>query len=85
MYTDPFAANIFTIMPNPAMDYIVVKPGIVSGTATFLITDDNGRVYMRSQINATPKQIDVSALAKGTYEATIIQPGNINTQKLVIQ
>ncbi len=79
------AADIFTIMPNPAHDYIVINAGIASANTILIITDDNGRLCMRKQLNAAQQQINISALAKGTYNASIIQAGKIATQKLVIQ
>ncbi len=79
------AAGMFTILPNPAHDYLVVKACITSGNTILVITDDNGRVYMRKQLSGAEQEINISALAKGTYEASIIQQGKTSTQKLIIQ
>lgn len=76
-----------TITPNPASDYITVTPGSTSiAGASILVTDLAGHTLLMQRItNAGSQKISVAPLAKGVYLVSIITPGNVQTQKLIIK
>ena len=83
------AANIpFSIMPNPASDFITLIPrsGMHPDQATVLITDLAGHTLIKQKITNTGSvKIPVSSLPKGVYTISIITTGKMQTQKLIIR
>lgn len=77
----------FSILPNPASDYIIVIPasGINAKGAVIQITDIAGRTLIRQRFtNVGIQKISVSSFAKGIYTISLLTPGNVQTQKIAI-
>lgn len=83
------AANTtFSIMPNPASDFIILIPGsgIHPEHATVWITDLAGHTLVKQKLtNMGGVKISVTSLPKGIYTVSVLTPGKIQTQKLVIR
>lgn len=71
----------WSIYPNPA-SHVIIIDGIVSENYSVQIIDLNGQLI--TDID-NEKQLDVSQLAKGTYILRIIQNGQVEQQKFVVQ
>jgi hypothetical protein len=78
----------FSIMPNPAHDYlnVLLKGFNEKNNVNILIKDISGKVILtkRSRVFSNEK-INVSALAKGTYFITVITDNYTSTQKFILQ
>lgn len=78
------------VYPNPAQDitYIVFN-AIEKSKSTFIITDIQGKIVLKSAINTqiglNKIQVNISDLSKGVYFLNISTPNQSSRQKLIIQ
>ena len=78
----------YTIYPNPAHDYFIVKNDKYIGlnTADIIITDLAGRKLIRQKFsNSEAQRINITSLSKGVYLVSVGTPGNLETQKLFVE
>ncbi|WP_139925230.1 CotH kinase family protein [Hymenobacter sp. DG01] len=80
--TPSAAANALKLYPNPAEDYLMVEAG--AGTQELSIRDLSGRVVLQATLQGPRNRVDVRALRKGLYVATIKTGALIRTEKLVL-
>jgi len=77
-----------TIHPNPARGYFIIGnyESIDIKNARVLVTDLTGRTFISQKFhNATQQKINIAPLSKGLYMVSVITPGNVQTQKLVVE
>jgi len=80
--------SLVRIYPNPAHGYFVIgNYGKVDvRTASILVRDLTGRTLINQKFtNDTEQKINIGSLSKGMYVVSIITPGNVQTQKLIIE
>jgi len=80
--------SVARIYPNPAHGYFVIgNYGKVDvRTASVLVRDLTGRTLINQKFtNDTEQKINIGSLSKGMYVVSIITPGNVQTQKLIIE
>lgn len=70
-----------TLYPNPATDFLTVE---ASGSGQLLIHDLNGRTVLQAAFTPAQRRIDVRALRKGIYVATVKTGTLVATKKLLI-
>ena len=76
------------IYPNPAHGYFVIGnyDKMDVRTASVLVRDLMGRTFINQKFtNDTEQKIDIGSLSKGMYMVSIITPGNVQTQKLIVE
>jgi len=77
-----------SIHPNPAHGYFMIGnyQSIDIKNARVVVTDLTGRMLISQKFNNAPQQkINIAPLSKGMYMVSIITPGNVQTQKLVVE
>jgi aminopeptidase N len=67
----------FTIYPNPAGDFIIVKVSEKLLGTQFTITDLTGRVVLKDKLMSESTNIDISGLSIGMY---VLEIGKLNKQ-----
>lgn len=79
------AAAPLALMPNPATDKAVIT-GLDADAGDLYVFDLGGRCALRQRIlNGTQRvEIDVRALATGTYQVLVTGPGGVRNGKLVV-
>lgn len=78
----------FTIYPNPAHGDIIIGNYSASDimNAQIVIRDLAGhKLITRKFTRSAEQKINLGSLAKGVYIISIITPGNVQTQKLVVE
>ncbi len=70
----------YTLSPNPAAHTITIS-GMNKGSYT--ITDVTGRLLVNGNLNEYKTDINISALAAGTYFVNVLENGNVHTSKFV--
>ena len=78
--TEP-AAEILSVYPNPAGDFIRVTGMSASGEAVYSLTDISGRMVFSEKYVGTDYQISLAGLAPGCY--ILLQNGRPVTRVLV--
>ncbi len=76
------------IYPNPAHGYFIIGnyDKLDVRTASVLVRDLMGRTLINQKFtNDTEQKINIAALSKGMYMVSINTPGNVQTQKLIIE
>ena len=63
---DQLNEAIFHVYPNPSFDNITIQ-GAVNGAGFYSITDDQGRLLMKGQLNAINTTVSLTPFAQGTY------------------
>ena len=58
--------NPFNVFPNPSFDNITIQ-GETSETACYSISDDQGRLILKGQLNAFNTIVSIASFAQGTY------------------
>jgi len=78
-------AAIFRIFPNPAVNNINVSLPLSAATSVINVFDLNGKKVLEKQIsnNTVSQSLDVSRLAAGVYNVTLVQGTQQQTIKLV--
>lgn len=75
--------NELSLFPNPVSNYF----NVVTENTTIKqinINDINGRqIFKIENLNTNTKQLDVSALQKGVYIATVISKNGVLTQRFI--
>jgi hypothetical protein len=56
----------FKVFPNPSFDNITIQ-GTTSEATSYSITDDQGRLLLKGQLNAFSTTISLASFAQGTY------------------
>lgn len=78
----------FTIYPNPAHIYFVIKNDnfVDVSNANIVVRDLMGRKLITQKFNNNSEQrINIASLSKGIYMVSIDAPGNVQSQKLVVE
>jgi hypothetical protein len=70
------------MMPNPATDIVRVT---VPATASVEIVDVHGRTLLRREFASGGHDVDVSALAQGTYYVRFVMPLATHVSTLTIR
>jgi hypothetical protein len=72
----PIESNDFEVLsnvyPNPAVNILNVELHQSNVSATFYLSDLNGKVLLQGQLTATSNKIDISNLSSGIYALTVI-------------
>ena len=78
-------AIIFQVFPNPAVNSIKVSLPSITETSVINVFDLNGKKVLEKQIgaNIVLQSLDVSTLAAGVYQVTLVQGAQQQTVKLV--
>ncbi|MBI3883948.1 MAG: T9SS type A sorting domain-containing protein, partial [Sphingobacteriales bacterium] len=81
-----FNTSAIILQPNPASDYvnIVLNVSILSGIP-IRIYDGTGKLVKEQIITSGKNRISTSELASGVYYISVANPGNLHTEKLLIQ
>jgi hypothetical protein len=77
-----------TIYPNPAQNYFVVAnyENMDVSNASVLVRDMTGRMVIDQKFKpATEQKINIASLSKGLYTVSIVSPGSVHTQKLLVE
>lgn len=74
----------FSIIPNPASEYVTIKFNSIPLNADVIIEDAAGRlVYQAAGMNTTELYVDVNEWSKGLYFISVIRPNSKVTGKLM--
>ena len=74
----------FSIMPNPASNFLVIKTNLLGGILT--VTDFSSHVVIKQNLlNTAENRINISALPKGIYIVSLKTQGAVLTQKLIVE
>jgi len=78
-------AAAFKIFPNPAIDHVYISLPSSSATSFINVYDLSGKKLLVQQVsgNTVSQSLDVSTLAAGIYQVTLIQGAQQQTLKLV--
>jgi len=77
-------ASSFSIYPNPTDGIIEIQLNELSGSDRMEILDIQGRVVYTKNLNNTSTQIDLSALASGTYTVRMIGD-NVSEERTMVK
>ncbi len=79
------SSESFALYPNPATSIVNIVVPQSSSPLTVIITDLQGRTVMQKQlnVNSISLQLDVSDLAAGVYNVTLLQGSLKQNQKLI--
>ena len=77
-------ASSFSIYPNPTDGIIEIQLKELSGSDRIEIIDIQGRVVYTKNLNNTSTQIDLSALASGTYTVRMIGD-NVSEERTMVK
>ncbi|MEO8862339.1 MAG: T9SS type A sorting domain-containing protein [Ginsengibacter sp.] len=83
----PIIGGVFKIFPNPAINHIDVTVPTYSGISVVIMYDLNAKKILEKQIssNTVSQSIDLTRLASGVYQLTLIQGSEQQTLKMVKQ
>ena len=78
-------AAIFKVFPNPAVKSVNISLPSSTATSVINVFDLNGKKVLEKQIssNTVSQSLDVSRLAAGVYQVTLVQGTQQQTIKLV--
>ncbi|MEZ4925507.1 MAG: T9SS type A sorting domain-containing protein [Saprospiraceae bacterium] len=62
-----YLPNALKVMPNPAVEFVVLEFSAELNNKPYVITDITGQVIIKGKFELTQKQIDVSSLSPGVY------------------
>jgi hypothetical protein len=73
-----------TVYPNPVVDakLFIASSGNANKAVMF---DAEGRTIRAYKLNGRSNSIDVSGIAKGTYQLRIFTENSMHTEKIIIQ
>jgi hypothetical protein len=80
--------KLITIYPNPAHNYFVIGnyENMDVSNASAVVRDMTGRTLISQRFNHTTDQkVNITTLSKGVYMVSIITPGYVYTQKLLVE
>jgi hypothetical protein len=72
------------IYPNPARDIINVEFSMVYSTATFSLTDINGKTALVKQLTSNRQSINISAIPAGSYVYRIFNEKGLDERGKVV-
>ena len=78
--------TVFSIVPNPARDKVIVYFGFIAKGAEMQVTDIEGKIHQRHKIadNVNSYEINTDKLTSGTYFIRLQSKTGILTKKLVV-
>ena len=77
-----------TLYPNPARNYFVIGnyENMDVSNANAVVRDMTGRTLISQRFNNSMEQkVNIAALSRGVYMVSIITPGHVYTQKLLVE
>ena len=80
--------SYLTLYPNPAHGYFVIGnyENMDVSKGSVVVRDMTGRMLISQKFsNATEQKINIASLAKGLYTVSIVTPGKVHTQKLLVE
>jgi hypothetical protein len=81
-----FAADAFTLYPNPAQNVVTMNSGDSAALQSVTITDINGRTVLSKQLEGgNTAKIDISALHAGMYVMTLASDKGRAIKKIIKQ
>jgi hypothetical protein len=81
----PIENHLSTIYPNPADQYLIIKPGGYPKNSTLTITNLTGRIMYRNSIEGAENlELDLKNFAEGVYLVRIQERGRSVIKKLII-
>lgn len=83
--TTPGAASSLWLAPNPASQSVAIRIPDMFGGGELTLTDLQGRVVRRINMNSHSLQVDLNGISPGIYEAAVQCNRNLYRSKLVIQ
>ena len=81
----PLSASVYSLIPNPAKDYLHLKTKGTPNNSTFQLFDLSGRIVLDVEVLSEKQRVSVSHLKRGFYIAVINDGGNRFSQKLVVE
>ncbi|NCA86555.1 MAG: T9SS type A sorting domain-containing protein [Clostridia bacterium] len=74
------------VFPNPAHDVVYVEYSLAYASATFTLTDINGKTMLEKTLLANKANIDISSLPAGTYVYRVSNQNGLNESgKIVVK
>ena len=78
-------ANLFSVWPNPASSQVNISLGAeASSPADYVFYDIQGRVVLSGALTGALNTINIERLNAGIYVVKVVQNGNEQTKKVVI-
>ncbi|MGI8893144.1 MAG: T9SS type A sorting domain-containing protein, partial [Bacteroidia bacterium] len=79
------SVNLFTVYPNPANDFIILKFNSKNNKDSVCkITDQLGRIVFYEKIETMEIKINTSGLINGIYNLTVSDENNPITKKIIL-
>lgn len=82
--TADFAANTFSMYPNPANSAVTLKLNEMAA-ADVTVTDVLGKTVLTSKMTAQEQSLDIAALTSGIYFVKVTAEGKSATKKLIVK
>jgi len=76
------STNVFTVLPNPAKDYLFVKASMVN-PGTIHITNLNGQEIITTSIKDAITKVEIGSLKPGMYLVKTIQGNHVGVKKII--
>ena len=78
------AGDDITVYPNPVVDAVVFIASSANAKQAILF-DAAGKTIRPFTLNGRSNTIDVSGIAKGTYQLRIFTENSVHTERIIIQ
>jgi hypothetical protein len=82
---DGINSQLFDVYPNPSHGQITINTNTTSSPVSLSIYDSAGREVYRSVLSNSEQQIDLSSLASGIYNISLIENENVVIKRLFIE
>lgn len=75
----------FLPTPNPASDIVQIRQQENSEAASFMITDNSGRIIQNGQLNAGESTVSIAHLPTGVYQIRLTTENSVFNQRVIKQ
>lgn len=77
-------ANMISIYPNPANEFLNIDLGLLTGTKTAQLYDISGRVVLEKNTEGSDMQLNLSDVSKGTYFIKVLSDKTVVAVKMIL-
>lgn len=80
-----FESQVFSVWPNPAKEQLNISLASGADNASVTMYDIQGRKVLEKELTDVENTLNVQNLAKGVYIVNVLNAGNNETKKIIIE